>query len=464
MKTKSFLLIAVLLLSIAMSFSANADVVLNSTNFPDAKFRAYVAKLTSVTEGGNISNSKIADVTSINCSSNSIADLTGIEYFTALTYLNCSSNKLTTLNINKCTLLQDLRCYTNSLTSLDCHGLTSLRNISCYSNKLTSINVNNCTALSTFYCYTNSLTSIDVSTCTNLGIFRPYENQLTSLDLSSNHALSDIDCHSCKLTSLTLPSYTSQTSLQINCYSNNITSLNLYSLPVSWLYAQSNNLNAINLSQDANTQCAFAAGSNGRNIKAYSYSYDDVTGYYVPLEDQYMTDIKGNYITDSNGNKIIAAKKLATLIDEAGEGSSEFDISRVVTGSWNGATLNTIKGTPVLILDASKKKFTYNYNTGFPGTPFSWYVDNSATYPNANFYITWSSDDVLTAVDGVESNDIDVYTTAGMINVGGSFNGKVNVYNLRGQQVYCGNSSEIAVPAGMYVVKVDGTVHKVLVK
>jgi hypothetical protein len=64
----------------------------------------------------------------------------------------------------------------------------------------------------------------------------------------------------------------------------------------------------------------------------------------------------------------------------------------------------------------------------------------------------------------VDSNDVSVYTTAGAINIGGSFDGNVDVYNMRGQQVYCGTDSEIAVPAGMYVVKVNDKAHKVLVR
>jgi hypothetical protein len=89
----------------------------------------------------------------------------------------------------------------------------------------------------------------------------------------------------------------------------------------------------------------------------------------------------------------------------------------------------------------------------------------NVTAPNAYFELRWvATTGVVTGVDGVESNDVSVYTTAGAINIGGSFDVNVNVYNMRGQQVYCGTDSEIAVPAGMYVVKVNGKAHKVLVR
>jgi hypothetical protein len=173
-------------------------------------------------------------------------------------------------------------------------------------------------------------------------------------------------------------------------------------------------------------------------------------GYYIPLTNQ-----TGDY----------PASAIGTVIDNAGEATDPtFDQTKVVSGSWGGATLSTINGTQVLLLDTTAKKVTYNYNTQFTGTPTAWTTDNGATSPNVNFYLTWSPGDIVSGVDGVESNDVNVYTTQGAINVGGSFNGNVNVYNLRGQQVYSGTDGEIVVPAGMYIVKVDGAVHKVLVK
>jgi hypothetical protein len=72
--------------------------------------------------------------------------------------------------------------------------------------------------------------------------------------------------------------------------------------------------------------------------------------------------------------------------------------------------------------------------------------------------------DTPTGVENINSSNVKVTSSNEVININGSFNGNVNVYNIGGQQVYCGTESEIAVPAGMYIVKVDGAVHKVLVK
>ena len=50
----------------------------------------------------------INSVTVLNVSNDSISNLTGIEDFTALTYLHCSSNQLTSLNVSNNTALIEL--------------------------------------------------------------------------------------------------------------------------------------------------------------------------------------------------------------------------------------------------------------------------------------------------------------------------------------------------------------------
>jgi Leucine-rich repeat (LRR) protein len=45
---------------------------------------------------------------------------------TALTYLDCDSNQLTSLDVSQNTALTELRCYDNQLTSLDVSQNTAL--------------------------------------------------------------------------------------------------------------------------------------------------------------------------------------------------------------------------------------------------------------------------------------------------------------------------------------------------
>ena len=55
----------------------------------------------------------------INCSFMNINDLTGIEDFLALTYLECEGNQLTSLDVSQNTALINFTFFGNQLTSLD---------------------------------------------------------------------------------------------------------------------------------------------------------------------------------------------------------------------------------------------------------------------------------------------------------------------------------------------------------
>ena len=74
-----------------------------------------------------------------------------------ITKLQCSDNKLTSLNVQGLTALQKLECRDNQLTALNVQGLTALQKLDCWKNQLTELNVQSCTALKDLYCYSNQL-------------------------------------------------------------------------------------------------------------------------------------------------------------------------------------------------------------------------------------------------------------------------------------------------------------------
>ena len=71
--------------------------------------------------------------------------------------LDCSSNKLTELNVQGLTALQELNCGRNRLTELNVQGLTALQSLKCYFNKLTALDVQGLTALQVLACHGNRL-------------------------------------------------------------------------------------------------------------------------------------------------------------------------------------------------------------------------------------------------------------------------------------------------------------------
>ncbi|MBR5918801.1 MAG: leucine-rich repeat domain-containing protein, partial [Prevotella sp.] len=155
-------------------------IAINETNFPDANFRSFVSGTTIDTDkDGYLSDEEIVAVTSMNVSGKSIENLKGIEYFTAITELDCSHNKLTTLTIPlSLPKLTRVFCGDNQLTSLDVRNADALTTLSCFKNRLTSLNVLNNPNLTTLFCYSNKLTELDLSKNTKLTLLYCYGNQI----------------------------------------------------------------------------------------------------------------------------------------------------------------------------------------------------------------------------------------------------------------------------------------------
>ena len=194
-------------------------VFVSEMAFPDENFRNWLLSQ-DYGKSGYITATGLAGVTSINVNEKSIADLKGIEYFTALNELNCSNNKLTALDLSANTALETLHCNNNQLTALDMSANTALRNLNCYSNQLTALDVSKNEALVLLNCSNNALSALDVKANTALRALYCYDNQLTALDVSKNMALEEMLCYDNKLTALDV---TANTALKIlYCYGNQI--------------------------------------------------------------------------------------------------------------------------------------------------------------------------------------------------------------------------------------------------
>ncbi len=213
MKTKRLLILMVTMIVTATSW---ADVEINETNFPDENFRNWLLGQ-SYGADGVLTDAEIADIKSIkfvdSYYSDQIKNFKGIEFFTALTSLDCNDNQLTSLDVSKNTALTSLNCNGNKFTSLDVSKNTALTELNCDDNEITSLDVHNCTALTKLVCSRNKLTMLDVSNNTMLTELNCYSNQLTALDVSKNTALTSLICSQNSLTSLDVSKNTALTEL-----------------------------------------------------------------------------------------------------------------------------------------------------------------------------------------------------------------------------------------------------------
>ncbi len=250
--------------------SADANVAINTKNFPDAVFRNYVSTNFDSNKDGVLSTAEIKAVTDIDvtCSSESgekITSLKGVEIFTGLTSLACAGNNISNLDVSRNTALIWLSCGENNLTSLDVSNNSKLEGLICSGNRLTSLNLRNNSLLGFLWCYSNQLSSLDVSKNPALYTLSCSDNNLKSLDVSNNTALLDLSCDHNNLTSLSLSKNTLLES--IYCPNNNLTSLDVSNnTALKWLQCDNNNLTSLNLGRITKLEKLYCYNNNLKTL------------------------------------------------------------------------------------------------------------------------------------------------------------------------------------------------------
>ena len=150
-------------------------IKIGSNTFPDEKFRAYILENIDKDGDGYLSETEIAETTSITCGARSISSLKGIEYFVNVQSIDCRGNNLTQLDVSKNTALEDLDCSENNLTQLDVSKNAKLCELKCYNNNISQLDVSNKSNLRILSCdrnvqvtgYNGTITYPDSSTSEN---------------------------------------------------------------------------------------------------------------------------------------------------------------------------------------------------------------------------------------------------------------------------------------------------------
>jgi hypothetical protein len=141
---------------------------LNANIIPDSNFRKSLISLGFDTNNdGKIQMSEVQGITTLTVEDKNIHSLAGIEYFTSLTYLDCSKNQLTSLDLFANDKLVKVYCHTNQLTSFKISKFknTTLRVLVITNNQLSgTLNLRTSTYLDKLWCYNNpGLTQVCVA-------------------------------------------------------------------------------------------------------------------------------------------------------------------------------------------------------------------------------------------------------------------------------------------------------------
>ena len=156
---------------------------LGQTYVPDDNFEAYLEAHgmgNGIANDDYVTTNNINTVTNLDLSSQSIADMTGIQDFAALQILSCYNNQLTGLDVSQNSALSILSCHTNQLTTLSFNN--NLRTLNCSFNQLTDLDVSGNSTMIWLKCANNQLTGLDVRNGNNTNF--TYFNAQNNPDLT----------------------------------------------------------------------------------------------------------------------------------------------------------------------------------------------------------------------------------------------------------------------------------------
>ena len=162
--------------------SANGTIIVNSvpkTYVPDDNFEAYlethdangnvvsVGDANSMGDGiannDSVTTANVSGFTSLAINLQSITDLTGLEEFISLSYLNAYGNGINSVDFSQNILLDTVIFFSNNLVTIDLSQNDSISYLDLKSNNLNAINVTNLTKIKFLKLQSNNLSSIDLS-------------------------------------------------------------------------------------------------------------------------------------------------------------------------------------------------------------------------------------------------------------------------------------------------------------
>jgi hypothetical protein len=133
--------------------------------FPDANLKQAIINYgLDLNSNNEIEYLEAFNATQLDISNSNITDLTGLDNFYSLSYLNISNNPgITGFNLTNHPSLDHFLCSNCDLSTLDVSSLSMLHVLNCSGNKLVSIDISSNSDLFELNCSGNLLTSLDVS-------------------------------------------------------------------------------------------------------------------------------------------------------------------------------------------------------------------------------------------------------------------------------------------------------------
>lgn len=307
-------------------------------------------------------------------------------------------------------LVKQFNCGQNGekLIGIDISHSPELIALYCEQDSISSLDLTKNEKLINVECYDNNISSLDLSKNTKLSRFSCYRNKLTSLDVRNCPELTFLSCHSNKIGSLDV---SNNTKLRVlNFRSNRIASIDLSkNTELEWLYCHENRLTSLDVTNNIVINSIYCYGN-----KLSTQALDDL---YCQLPDRNGSEVgKLQLLLGPSSQKDTV---LATNNQNA------FDRNWRLQYYNSGATIPDTHGDytcPNTSLEVARAEFSF--------------------YPNP-------VDAVLYVTSGKMVKTIMIY----------------NVYGIEVARAYNVDRIDLShLPSGVYLVKADDTISRIVKK
>ena len=242
---------------ITLNLTILPGVVINETTFPDENFRTILLNYGIGTDGV-LTVEEAAQIKFLDVQDKGITDLTGIEFFPELQELGCADNNISSLDVSKNPKLTFVWCSRNPLTSLNITGCTELTRLHTRDTQLTSLDLSTNTKIVEIYANNNPLNAIDVTGCPDLEWLQFPGANITTLDVSKNSKLKTLDYSENKLTSLDVSHNPLLETLSV--WDGQLTTLDVSHNPnLKILYCDNNSFSELNLSNNTELEVLYCS-------------------------------------------------------------------------------------------------------------------------------------------------------------------------------------------------------------
>ncbi len=209
------------------------NVFAQYTQVPDPNFEQALIDLGIDSEGvldGQFLTADAENVAYLYVDYYNISDLTGIEAFINLEWLDASDNNISEIDLSliSSTIIWTLRLGNNNLSEIDLSQIPSIVNIGLHHNNFESISVTNLQHLYILSISYNPLTNIDLSNSI-IQVLEINNTPITNIDLSTNTNLRVLEIHESQIQTL---GFTNNPNLEeVRAYNSPLSSINLPNNP-----------------------------------------------------------------------------------------------------------------------------------------------------------------------------------------------------------------------------------------